>query len=187
MISGDHGAIPINSFALVTYIPGELGVFLDELRLDLVPACMPRAHVTILPPRPLSAPKELAVEELDGEIRELSSFDIEALSVDVFWKTSVIFIKLGKGAGEMTRVHNLLNKGKLFYDEPFEYHPHITLAQEILPEQVEGLRQEASRRWAAYSGPRTFTVESLTFVQNTSRNRWLDLAHWTLGAVPTAR
>ncbi|HEX8985685.1 MAG TPA: hypothetical protein VF767_09645, partial [Bryobacteraceae bacterium] len=104
MISGDHGAMPINSFALVTYIPGELGAFLDELRRDLVPACMPRAHVTILPPRPLSAPKELAVEELDAEIRELASFEIEARSVDVFWKTSVIFLALGTGAAEMSRV-----------------------------------------------------------------------------------
>ena len=43
----------LNVFALVVYIPGPLGVFLDELRRELVPHYNPHAHVSVLPPRPL--------------------------------------------------------------------------------------------------------------------------------------
>jgi 2'-5' RNA ligase len=187
MLSGDDGARPINCFALVTYIPGELGAFLDELRRDLVPGCIPRAHVTILPPRPLAAPTGLAIEELGAEIRDLAAFEIETRTIEVFGETSVIYIGLGSGLTELERMHDILNAGQLRFDEPFPYHPHVTVAQEIRPEQVQELREEAVRRWAAYKGSRTFAMDSITFVQATSCNRWLDLAHWTVGAVPTAR
>jgi len=46
----------INSFALVSYIPEPLAGFLDRLRQELVPDCFLRAHVTILPPRPICSP-----------------------------------------------------------------------------------------------------------------------------------
>ena len=35
MSGGNNGAVPINCFALVTYIPGPLGEFLDQLRREL--------------------------------------------------------------------------------------------------------------------------------------------------------
>ncbi len=186
MPCGDDGSTPINCFALVTYIPGELGVFLDDLRRDLVPGCLPRAHVTILPPRPIGGPTQKAVEELDSEIRELAPFGIETCSVERFEETSVIYIGLdGNGRRELKRIHGLLNAGQLEYQEPFTYHPHITLAQELAPRDVDRVQEEARRRWREYKGKRSFPVESITFVQNTNGNRWLDLAHWTLGAVPT--
>jgi hypothetical protein len=54
-----QGAIPaeerLNVFALVIYIPGPLGLYLDELRRDLVPDYDPHAHVSVLPPRTLAA------------------------------------------------------------------------------------------------------------------------------------
>ncbi len=185
MPCGDDGSTPINCFALVTYIPGELGVFLDDLRRELVPGCIPRAHVTILPPRPIPGPTQKAVEELDAEIRDLAPFGIEPRSVELFEETSVIYIGLGAGRHELKRIHKVLNTGQLEYQEPFPYHPHITLAQELEHQDVSRVYEEARRRWMDYQGKRSFPVESITFVQNTNGNRWLDLAHWTLGAVPT--
>ena len=55
MAFGTGGAQRINLFALVVYIPDPLAGFLDDLRKELVANCLPRAHVTILPPRPLQA------------------------------------------------------------------------------------------------------------------------------------
>jgi len=176
MSSGNNGAVPINCFALVTYIPGLLGEFLDHLRRELVPACVPRAHVTILPPRPVLAPTGAAVEQLN-----------EWIADEIFETTSVIYIGLGGGREELKRIHDRFNSGPLGFAEPFGYHPHVTLAQELTADQVARTREEAKRRWAEYKGERTFRVETITFVQSTSDNRWLDLAHWTLGAVPTAR
>lgn len=187
MPPGDDGARPTNCFALVTYISGPLGEFLDTLRRELVPSYVPRAHVTILPPRPLAGPADAAVLELHAEISNLPVFDIEPRPVEVFRDTSVIYIGLGAGRSELQRMHERLNKGPLEFREPFSYHPHITLAQDLLPEQVPELCELAKRRWAEFPGPRSFPVETITFVQNTDGNRWLDLAHWSLGAVPSVR
>ena len=44
----------LNIYALVIYVPAPLGRFLDDLRRELVPTYKPRAHVSVLPPRPLA-------------------------------------------------------------------------------------------------------------------------------------
>jgi 2'-5' RNA ligase len=183
MSCGDDGAVPINCFALVTYIPDPLGEFLDHLRRELIPGCLPRAHVTILPPRPVLAPTGEAVARLNEWLADLEAFEIEAGKVEVFESTSVIHIGLGRGRDALKSMHGQLNAGPLEFAEPFEYHPHITLAQDFDPQQVPRLLQDAKRRWAEYAGPRVFPVETITFVQNTTLNRWIDLAHWTVGAV----
>ena len=72
------------------------------------------------------------------------------------------------------------NTDALRFDEPFEYHPHITLAQEIPPGQVEAVNLMAQRRWEEFTGPRTFRAERATFVRNTVGNRWIDLAEFSL-------
>lgn len=180
----DNGLDPINCFALVTYIPDPLGDFLDQLRRELVPGCLPRAHVTVLPPRPLQAPVSEAVENLGRRVQDLPSFEIEARGVEVFGNSSVVYIALGAGHQELNRMHGLLADGPLEYQEPFPYHPHITLAQDLKTENLAEICEAAARRWAEFRGSRSFPVETLTFVQNTLQNRWLDLARWSLGAVP---
>jgi 2'-5' RNA ligase len=187
MSGGNNGVVPINCYALVTYIPGPLGEFLDELRRELVPTCLPRAHVTILPPRPVSSPAGAAIKQLNEWIAGIPAFEIEAREVEIFATTSVIYIGLGEGREELKRIHGRLNAGPLSFAEPFSYHPHVTLAQELGPEAVASALEEAKKRWAEFRGARTFAAEAMTFVQSTSDNRWVDLAHWTLGAVPTAR
>ena len=52
MLCDSSGQDVVNSFSLVAYIPDPLRKFLDDLRRELVPGCVPNAHVTILPPRP---------------------------------------------------------------------------------------------------------------------------------------
>ncbi len=185
MSLSDQASDLMNCFALVTYIPDPLGAFLDRLRLELVPGCLPRGHVTVLPPRPLFEPPRIAIEELSARIPELPAFDLEAEEVRVFETTSVIYLQVGRGWPELQRMHSALNSGTLEFSEPFPYHPHVTLAQDIRADEVPLLKDLAQRRWRDYRGPRSFTVETLSFVQNTVQNRWLDLAHWSLGAVPT--
>lgn len=184
-LCGD-GAEPINSFALVTYIPGQFGEFLDDLRRELVPACMPHAHVTILPPRPLSVAPEEAWSYMYPLIKDFSPFDVHTTAVDIFESTSVIFVGVGAGRTELRQMHDRLNRGPAGFAEPFPYHPHITLAQELDPDQVVEVFETAKRRWAEYRGERSFSADTVTFVQNTTRNKWLDLAHCHLG-VPSIR
>jgi 2'-5' RNA ligase len=174
----------INSFALVAYIGGDLARFLDDLRRELVPNYLPRAHVTILPPRPVHAGFHQAWDHIYANLRDRPAFEVATGSVELFQNTGVVYTALASGKRELVEMHDALNQGPLHYDEPYHYHPHITLAQGLDREKVRPLLEEAKARWEAYRGPRRFEVDSVTFVQNTIRDRWVDLAEVRLGPVP---
>lgn len=173
----------LNVFALVIYIPDPLGRFLDDLRTELVPGCNPHAHVSVLPPRPLAVDWQVASEQVKECAGNWTPFDIVLRRIRIFPVTNVIYLELGKGAEEMFRIHAAMNSGALEFDEPFAYHPHITLAQEIPPAEVADVNRRAHELWDAYTGPRSFRADRTTFVQNTLGNLWIDLAEFSLGAV----
>src|ERR1700683_782267 len=87
----------INSFALVTYIPEPLAGFLDRLRQEVVPNCFLRAHVTILPPRPISSSPEAAWEAVRAMAPLFAPFDVEMTHLEVFPVSDVIHISIGGG------------------------------------------------------------------------------------------
>jgi 2'-5' RNA ligase len=175
---------PSSLYALVIYLPDPIGAFLDDLRVELVPGCNPHAHVSVLPPRPLSVGAKVAGEEALHVVSAFPPFEIELGPIEVFPVTDVIYISVAGGAEQLRQMHRTLNRGALAFQEPFSYHPHITLAQEIAPEQVKPLLELASRRWREFRGRRTFRVETTVFVQNTDGRQWMDLAEGPLRAVP---
>src|SRR5215510_2635752 len=136
---------PLNVFALVIYIPEPLGAFLDDLRRELVPSYNPHAHVSVLPPRPLSVDWHTASGQARALTEGSAPFDIELTSIQVFQQTNVIYVEIGSGAAEMYGLHAAMNRTALAYTEPFEYHPHITLAQEIPEDRVAELIELARR------------------------------------------
>jgi len=186
MSSGPDGVEYLNSFALVSYIPEPLAQFLDHLRCELVPNCFLRAHLTILPPRPINATPEKAWEQIRDLAYGWDPVDIELDGVDVFPVSDVIYVVIGKGKEELKQMHAALNTKSLYFEEPYEFHPHITLAQNLTPDQVDELREVAKQRWAEYRGPRSFRVETITFVQNTRWHGWIDLAEMALGRLVMA-
>lgn len=171
----------INSFALVSYIPEPLAGFLDRLRQELVPNCFLRAHVTILPPRPISSTPEGAWETVRTLAPQFAPFDVEMTRVEVFPVSDVIYIGIGRGSEEMQRAHDALNVDGLKFAEFYPYHPHITLAQDLKGDEVDELARVARMRWAESTVPKTFRVEEVFFVQNTRRKEWLDLGESALG------
>jgi 2'-5' RNA ligase len=175
MQSGTNGIDRTGSFALVTYIPDPLGKFLDDLRLALVPGCDPHAHVTLMPPRFLPSTEELAWQHILDQTSHVAAFELEALDIHVFPKTNVVYIELGEGRDTLVDLHTALNRGALAYDEPYPYHPHITLAQEVPVEMVDGIVVAAREAWSSAPYSRRFPVERLTFVRNIGCNQWLDL------------
>jgi 2'-5' RNA ligase len=173
----------LNVFALVIYIPDPLGRFLDDLRRELVPGCNPHAHVSVLPPRPLAVDWQVAGEQVRVCAGNWTPFEIGLEGIRIFPVTNVIYVELGRGAEEMFRIHAAMNSQALEFDEPFAYHPHITLAQEIPPAEVAAVHRRAKEIWEAYRGPRSFRADRAAFVQNTLGNCWIDLAEFSLGAV----
>ena len=173
----------LNIYALVIYIPGPLGDFLDDLRRELVPHYNPHAHVSVLPPRPLAADTRTAREQLRVLAEGCAPFDVELTRIEVFPVTNVIYIEVGAGTSELRRMHQAMSADALRFEEPFAYHPHITLAQELPHGDVARVRELACRRWQEFRGSRTFRAERAVFVQNTLSNVWVDLAAYSLGGV----
>jgi len=178
-----RGAERINSFALVTYIPDPLASFLNNLREELEAAGpSPRSHVTLLPPRPIQCPTCDAVRQLGGRIAGMDEFELALGEPTLFEATNVVYISIESGLERLREIHTLLNEESLGYDEPFPYHPHVTLAQGLSVSAAPQALELARIRWAQYRWTRRFLVESVVFVQNTLDNQWLDLAEIHLGA-----
>jgi 2'-5' RNA ligase superfamily len=170
-------------YALVIYLPPPLGSFLDDLRLEMVPGCNPHAHVSVLPPRPLPLAPEEGIAESRRIVAGFPPFDIELGRIEIFPVTEVIYISVEGGAEQLRRMHGALNQGALAFKEPFEYHPHVTLAQGLEPGQAEPLLELAARRWKEFPGKRTFRAERAVFVRNSDGCRWIDLADGPLREV----
>ena len=177
---------PINQYALVTYLPDEQGCYLDQLRRDLVAQCNARSHLSLLPPRPLQAPSFEAESQIQHTSRMTQPFVVAVGGVSVFPKTSVIYLELNSGQGDLAKLHDQLSAGALAFDEPFPFHPHITLAQNFDSETLAERLALAQERWAAYRGPREFLLDRLVFVQNSENNCWMDLRAFELLGLPTA-
>jgi hypothetical protein len=173
----------LNIFALVVYIPGALGRFLDGLRRELAPHYDPRAHVSVLPPRPLAVEWQTASEQIRAWTEGWAPFDIELGGIQVFPVTDVVYIETGAGASELLRMHAAMNSGALEFREPFPYQPHITLAQEIPHPDIETVHELAQRRWKEFRGERGFRAKRAVLVRNTLHDCWIDLAEYSLGGV----
>jgi 2'-5' RNA ligase len=172
----------LNVYALVIYIPDPLGRFLDELRRELVPGCNPHAHVSVLPPRPLPANWHSAGEQVKVFAARRPPFPVELGDIRIFPVTNVIYIEVCAGREELASMHDSLNGDALVFEEPFVYHPHITLAQEIPPGEVQAVHELAQRRWKEFRGERVFQADRAAFVQNTMGKCWIDLADFALGS-----
>ena len=186
--NGPPGRVPaeewLNVFALVTYIPAPLGEFLDHLRRELVPHDDPRAHVSLLPPRPLAGEWRQAWAEVRNALEHRAAFEVELTGIRTFPVTDVIYLEVGAGSAELCDIHAAMNSNSLAFHEPFAYHPHVTLAQDIAHQDVAHVLERAERHWREFRGPRSFRAERAVFVQSTISDRWLDLAEYRLGNAP---
>jgi len=170
----------INSFALVTYVPEPLAGFIESFRQEAQPGCKARSHLTFLPPRPLEIPLDQIRTELELGLRNQSPFMVELREVEVFEISKVVHLSVGRGWDQALRIHQILHQGHLQCKECFEYHPHVTLAQDVDPARVAEVAELAARRWKEYSGRRDFLVDHVTLVQNTVENRWTNLGEFEL-------
>ncbi len=171
----------VGHFALVAYITDPLARFLDELRLELTPDCNPHAHVTILPPRPIFDDLKDTIAQLSEATRGGAPFWVELGDVEIFSESSVIYVSLRRGELELRQLYAALNNGAVEYQESFPYHPHITIGQNLEAERVEEMLALARATWAAWTGPRGFTVSRLSFVQQVAAGIWADVTELPLG------
>lgn len=166
-------------YAVVSYISGELADFVDHLRAELVPEqAHLRAHITLLPPRPLLGSVEHASRTLEKLSRQLKPLEVSFGEVRSFEPISpTIYLSIASGAEHVAAMHDALNTAEFLCYEALPYIPHLTIAAFASDAGVERAAEIARARWAAYTGPRSARIAELTFaVDPEMGNHWDDLA-----------
>ncbi|MEO8096511.1 MAG: 2'-5' RNA ligase family protein [Acidobacteriota bacterium] len=175
-MDGSRGGDPlINSFSLVAYLPEPLASFVNTLRWEIEPGCSSRSHLTALPPRHIVAATSQAISEIETNLKDWEAFEVSLENVEVFPVSKVIHLSIGHGSEALLHLHRQLNRGALGFQEVFHYHPHVTLAQALPPDQVERITALATERWRDYGQARSFLLDRLTLVQNTEAHGWQNL------------
>jgi 2'-5' RNA ligase len=170
-------------YALVAYVKGPVGEFVENLRRELHPGLpLFMAHLTLLPPRPLRGAENAAVQTVAEICGRTEPFEVTLGGIDSFAPTTpTVYIRVAYGAMRMWELHEQLNTQALEHVEEWAYIPHLTIAKlPSEPAAIEALRI-AGLRWEEYSGSRRILVDRLTFVREDSPNCWVDLAPLPLG------
>lgn len=159
-------------FALIGFVPGPLGQYLNSVRQQLVPGCAFKSHVTLLPPRVLSASPDALSEGLRRKLLAVHSFEIGLGEVETFPASGVVFLGVKKGRSVLNQVHELLARDELAGEEVYPFHPHVTLAQDFPPTESDELVKFARSLWKSWKGERSFVLDHVSFVHGTDPGDW---------------
>jgi 2'-5' RNA ligase len=164
-------------YAVVAYVRNPVGIFVEELRRELHPAhTHADAHLTVLPPRPLSGSGQEALNLLAEVAQAVSRFEVTMGDVETFAPvTPTVFLRVARGAYRMRELRERLNRDALYFKEPWPYMPHLTIAKMDNLKDAEKVLAAARRRWQAYTGPRNVSINSLVLVKG-SGERWVDVS-----------
>jgi 2'-5' RNA ligase len=170
-------------YAIVAYLRGPVGQFVEGLRREMHPkhAHLP-AHITVLPPRKLRGTEPEALETMEYVCQSVLPFELVSGEIATFQPiTPTVFIRIAHAAYRMRELHDRLNVGPLYADEPWPYMPHLTVAKMDTPDEAKRVYDEARRRWDEFAGTRNLLIEELTFVRQAGPDRWTDIAPIHLG------
>src|SRR5947199_8852836 len=98
-------------YALVAYLRGPLGRFVEALRTELyADHAHLAAHVTVLPPRNLQGSEADAIRHLQQVVNQFAPFEVEFGDVQSFApSTAAVFLVLSKSAQCFCDIHKAFN------------------------------------------------------------------------------
>jgi 2'-5' RNA ligase len=170
-------------YALVAYVSNPIGKFVESLRREFQPehAHLP-AHLTLLPPRPLTGTVQEAVELIERTCGGVQPFEVTMGDVESFAPvTPTVFIRVAHAAYRMRELHEKLNNGGLRFDEPWPYMPHLTVFRFDEFDRAQLGFDAATERWSHYHDTRKILIDSVTFVREVAPHHWEDLVPIPLG------
>lgn len=170
-------------YALVAYLKNPAGEFVEKLRRDLHPD-LPHlaAHLTLLPPRPLSGDESSSLQTLERVCGAEEPFHVTLGEVETFVPvTPTVYIRVAAGAERMSALHQKLNTEALRYAEEWPYIPHLTIAKMGAEDQARAAYEIARYRWSGHTVSRRILLDKLTFVREDAQNCWVDIAPVLLG------
>lgn len=106
------------------------------------------AHITLM-----IAPREAdwrdVVERVRAVAREREPFRVEIHGTGTFRPvTPVVYLRIQEGAEQCRALHEALHEEQLVSASPFEFHPHVTIAQAVAEEDLDRA-QEMLRTYRA--------------------------------------
>lgn len=170
-------------YAVVAYLKGELAEWVERLRSELHPehAHLP-AHITVLPPRPLSGSEQESIEWLTEKCSQVEPFEVVMGDVESFAPTTpTVFIRVAHAAYKIRELHDQLSGGPLEHVEELQFMPHLTIAKMQTMERAGQVYDISRDRWDHYEGSHRARIENLSFVRGRDAS-WIDLAPITLRA-----
>ena len=180
-----------STYAVVSYLSGPLAEFVNSLRRRLNPMYGDwLAHISVLPPRRLAAPFHGGDGRI-SKLRELCTqaepFEVELDGVSTFWPVNgVVYLSVGRGQAELESLHALLNDNGLHAEEPYQYVPHVTIAQSLDERATRTALEQVLEAWNQLAKPVRFPVDSLVLVGQVSDpacgDKWVDIAPIPLGS-----
>jgi 2'-5' RNA ligase len=168
--------MPSSSFAVVAYLAGELGKFVDDFRTAVTSHDRHlRAHITALPPRKLQISDADAIKSFQRN--RFQTIEIEVGDVCTFRPLSpTVYLDLRRGQEHLWRLNSQLGAAPLAGKPDWPFVPHLTLAKLEDFNDIPRVLQHARDRWRDYQGTRSFSVTQLTLVRESGPGVWLDLA-----------
>ena len=134
-----------------------------------------QAHVTLLPPTAL-ADLDPVIDHLQAVARRHEPFEVELRGTGTFRPLSpVVYVRVAAGAHPITTLERDVRSGPLARKLRFDFHPHVTVAQDVPDETLVG----AQRTLADYAA--AFTVGAITLYEMGSDHVWSPMQHFPLG------
>jgi 2'-5' RNA ligase len=93
--------------------------------------------------------------------------------------TEVVFISVAMGISECERLHqSIMESPGVHRPQRFPYHPHVTVAHNVAPEQLDAVFDDLTTFQAG------FEVRGFTLFEHTAEQRWQERRRYQLGEVP---
>jgi 2'-5' RNA ligase len=161
----------VTTIGVAIDIPKPWGPLLTRRRAaagDPAAAHVP-AHLTLLGPTVIALSDLPAVESYLAEVAaEYSPFTLHLRGTGTFRPlTEVVFVAVAAGISECEQLHEaLLAAPQLSRTERFPYHPHVTVAHNVPPEQLDAAFADLAGFEAS------FQVNRFTLFEHTASGRW---------------
>lgn len=174
--------MPRRNIGVAIEVPQPYGAVLQRWRQRLGDPLAMRVppHVTLLPPTAMPSERLPVVEEhLRRIAAEEHPFTITLRGTGTFRPVSpVTFVQLAAGISDCERLEARVRSGPLHRDIKFNYHPHVTLAQDVDDEALERGFVEL----ATYAA--TFEVWGFTLYEEGRDRVWRPQRDFSFGSEP---
>lgn len=162
--------MPRRNIGVAIEIPQPYGAQLREWRERLGDpnAAKIPPHVTLLPP---TAVRDDALRDVEDHLQGVAAaeraFPMHLRGTGTFRPLSpVTFVSLAAGISDCERLERRVRSGPLAREVKFNYHPHVTIAQEV----TEELLEEGFRALASYEA--RFEVWGFTLFEKDVDGLW---------------